>query len=543
VITDPGQVGVGALGPFELQLTLREPTGHFPSLIATPATYPARLDVIDGDPDWTEPGHFVGNGPYMLLEWVHDHHLTIVKNPNYHGADQVMLEQVTFRILPNLAEQRVAYEDDLLDVSGVPAWELHYILSDPVLSAEFHRTPRPGVYYLGMNTQLTPTNNISVRMALASAIDRGGILTDALNMPWREAATSVIPGGIPGYQNDAVGYTFNPTQAQIYLAQAGFPGGTGFPGVELWANFGNEATIDAVAQSWRDNLGISVTTFYTGFQLYSGLLDACRSDPGTCDYNAYRMGWVMDYADAHNILNDVFHPDSPAQHTGWDDARYRQLIGLALTETNQISRTAYFQEADQILAEQDVAIIPLFFYDNQSLVKSDLLPEYIPFYWGPFYMNWRLVTATSDIITETGGTVGSPDGDVTVEFPDPAVSETVVVTYSAFYLPPHPPTGTFGFAGTGFTLEVTEIASGDEITTFVEPLTITINYTEGALGGQDENTLELMTWNGSAWVSDGITIIERDTLNNRIVALIEHLTEFALFGQHRLFLPVILRHE
>jgi hypothetical protein len=88
---------------------------------------------------------------------------------------------------------------------------------------------------------------------------------------------------------------------------------------------------------------------------------------------------------------------------------------------------------------------------------------------------------------------------------------------------------------------MTDLDSGEPITTFVEPVTITIYYTEGDLNGQDEGSLTLLYWNGSAWVDDGITVIERNTAFNYIVIQIEHLTEFALFGERRIYLPLVLR--
>jgi oligopeptide transport system substrate-binding protein len=540
VITDPSQVGVTALDTHTLRFTLEYPAGHFPTLMATPSFYPARLDLITSDPNWTEAGHFVGNGPYMLTEWVHNDHVVVERNPYYHSADQVTMEEIRFEILDDW-EQLRAYENDRLDVSAIPADELPRVLADPVLSREFHRTPYAGVYFLEVNVQLTPTNILAVRKALASAIDRSHILTNVLAMPWREPATSVIPPEIPGYQNGAVGYTFNVTQAQAYLADAGYPGGAGFPVIEVWANEGNESIINAVADQWRSNLGITVTTVYTGFGAYLGRLGDCRDDPGACTYNACRLGWIMDYGDANNILYDLFYPNARYQYTGWDNERYRQLISMTMTETNQISRTAYFQEADRILVEDDVAVIPLFFYDRQTLIKSDLLYEYTPFWYGPYFMHWRVVTVVTDTITDSGGTVSSPDGDIEVTFPDGAVTGTALVTYTSFYLPPYPPPGTLAFAGNGFVLDVTDLTSGQPITTFAKPLTVTIKYTDGDLNGQDEETLEFLYWNGSAWVDDGITIVERDTLNNRLVVQIEHLTEFALFGRYRLFLPLILR--
>ena len=312
-------------------------------------------------------------------------------------------------------------------------------------------------------------------------------------------------------------------------------------GVALWANYGNENVINAVADQWRNNLSVTVTTVYTDWSPYLDYLGDCADNPGECAYNAYRMGWVLDYADASNILDIVFHPDSSFQYTGWDNARYRQLMAMTYTETNQISRTAYFQEADRILVEDEVAVIPIYGYERATLVKSDITFEYPPF-GSPHFMKWEIVTVATGTIPTTGGTINSPDGDIEAEFPPDAVTDTVIVTYTSFYLPPHPPTGTFAFAGNGFVLEVTDVSSGEEITMFAEPLTLTIDYTDGDLGGVDENTLELRYWDGSAWVTDGITIVERDMANNRLVVQIEHLTEFALFGQYRIHLPVILRN-
>ena len=544
VITDSNAVGIKAISADTLVFTLEGPVGYFPSIMAMSTVYPVRLGIINSDPNWTEAGHFVSNGPYVLTEWDHGNRLVVEKNPLYHGAPQVSIERVILPIIHSASDQLAAYENDQVDVSGYPASEVPRILTDPVLSAELHRLPRPGVYHLGLNTQLAPTDNISVRKALASAIDRDYIITDVIKEPWREALTSVIPAGILGYQNGVVGYTFNVTQAQDYLEQAGYADGAGFPGVELWANLGtfNEAVVGAVADQWRDNLGITVTTVYTDWGPYLNYLGGCQGNPGACAYDAYRMGWTMDYADASNILDVVFHPDSSLQYTGWDSARYRQLMSLAVTETNQISRTAYFQEADRILVGDEVAVIPLFSYERSTLIKSDITFEYPPF-GSPSFVKWEISTVATDTIPPTGEDLTSPDGDICVEFPTGAVTETVVATYTAIYSPSAPAPTTFAFAGNAFTLEATYVSNGQQVTGFAQPLTITINYTDGDLKGQDETTMELRYWNGSEWSTDGIAIVEHDMANNRLVATVEHLTEFALVGYWRVHLPLISRQS
>jgi basic membrane protein A len=377
--TDPATVGVAVVDTHTLRFTLHSPAAFFPSILATSAMYPVRLDAVNTLP-------FVGNGPYNLTEWASGRFFVLDKNPRYHSAAQVVTSRVVLPVIPD-AEQVATYEAGLTDVSTATGDALDYIMNDPILSNELRNVPWPGLYYLGLNTILTPTNDLNVRMALASAIDRVGLM-NALNTPWREAATSVIPPGIPGYQNGAVGYTFNPIQAQTYLAQAGYPGGVGFPGVELWAYPGTEAMIEAIADDWRTTLNISVTLVYIDRGIYYNELGACRGTPGECSYNVYRGGWWFDYADVNNTLNDLFHPDSGGQYTYWDSAYYRQLMDLQIAETNPATRIDYLQEADRVLVEDDAVIVPIYFLDRPLLIKPNVSYEY-PSIGGPRLMTWR----------------------------------------------------------------------------------------------------------------------------------------------------------
>ena len=85
--------------------------------------------------------------------------------------------------------------------------------------------PRPGTYYVGLNTKLEPTNNVHFRKALALALDKRAILDDVLNMSWRIDAYGVIPPEIYGYQGADVGLGFDPDAAleelQMYMDEVG----------------------------------------------------------------------------------------------------------------------------------------------------------------------------------------------------------------------------------------------------------------------------------------------------------------------------------
>jgi hypothetical protein len=195
-----------------------------------------------------------------------------------------------------------------------------------------------------------------------------------------------------------VGYAYNPTQAQAYLADAGYPGGAGFPDLELWANPGHALWIDAVAQGWRETLGISVTTVYTDWTPYTAMLNACREDPGACSYHAYRLGWLLDYADSHNLLGELYHPDSDRQYTGWDSTNYRDLIDMSVAEQDPDLRSGYLQQADQILVEEQVAVIPVYYLEDVALIKSGISYEY-PAASTPYLIKWGIVEAPGPVLS------------------------------------------------------------------------------------------------------------------------------------------------
>jgi ABC-type transport system substrate-binding protein len=111
--------------------------------------------------------------------------------------------------------------------------------------------------------------------------------------------------------------------------------------------------------------------------------------PAGCTYNAYVMGWVMDYADPENILNVVYHPDSPFQSTFWDDRTYRDLVDRALLEQDFGVRMRLWQQAEDILVTDYAVVIPIFHYDQTALVRPKIEVEYTPLGM-PNYMNWRL---------------------------------------------------------------------------------------------------------------------------------------------------------
>jgi oligopeptide transport system substrate-binding protein len=277
---DPTTVGVRAIDDMTLEITLEQAASYFDTVLAFSTTYPVRLDVIEQYGEtWAEPGNFVGNGAYLLTEWAHEDYVAVEKNPDYWDAENVTIERVEFPIIVENATALAAYERGELDVGAYPSEELPRILEE--MPDHLRRTPRPGVYYLGFNLLRPPTDNLAMRQALSSAVDKRAIIDNVLEMPWRMEGCGVIPPEIPGYAGcGKVGYDFDLETAlgylDAYMAEAGIDDPADIT-VNLWFNRGNEDIVEAVAEQWETNLGIAVNVAIMEWAAYLDTLDECNN--------------------------------------------------------------------------------------------------------------------------------------------------------------------------------------------------------------------------------------------------------------------------
>jgi oligopeptide transport system substrate-binding protein len=267
-----------ALDDHTLQFTLSEPRSYFDSILAFSTFHPVRLDVIEAHPDdWTQPGNFVSNGAYILTEHNPGENLKMVKNELYWDAANVAIEEINVDIITEQATCLAAFEAGELDMTGCgyPSEDVPRLVDTP----EFIRTPRPGTYYMGVNTTAQHTNNTTFRKALAQAIDKRTIIDNVEEMPWLVDAYGVIPPEIFGYQADAVGFGYDPDAAvamlEEYMAEAGIEE-AGDIVVELWYNKGNEDILDAVQAMWEDILGIDVRIVTIEWASYLDTLEECN---------------------------------------------------------------------------------------------------------------------------------------------------------------------------------------------------------------------------------------------------------------------------
>ncbi|MDK3156780.1 peptide ABC transporter substrate-binding protein [Kamptonema cortianum] len=376
-ITDFSEVGVSAPDDSTLVVHLTAPTPFFLDLTAFPTLMPVHRPSLEehGD-DWIKPGKMVSNGPYQLEKWRINDRIRITANPYYWDKENVNLKTVD--ILPttqagtafNLFYSGAA--DLILDRGLVPAMlfgelrKTDYFHSGPILAAYFYR----------FNVTRPPFNDVRVRRALSLAVDKQRIV-EKITKAGEPVAHGIVPPGTQNYTSPVQGQ-YDPEQARKLLAEAGFPGGRGFPRMRLLYNKTelNEQIATELQQMWSSELGIPVDLEKQEFKVYLGTMSAL-------DYDVARSSWIGDYNDANTFLS-IFTTGDGNNRTGWSNAEFDALIARANREPDIAKREKIFQKAEKILIEDEAVLLPLYFnvaihfFDPEKVggVENNLVDEH-----------------------------------------------------------------------------------------------------------------------------------------------------------------------
>jgi oligopeptide transport system substrate-binding protein len=357
-VTDFRQVGVRAADDRTLVVTLHAPTPYFLFLTTFYTLYPVPRWTIEAHgTDWVKPGKIVSNGPFRLASWVPQRELVLEKNPAHWDAATVKLDRVVFIPTDDLNtayKQFQAGESDWC--TSVPPAQIDAAKQRP----EYYATPYLGTYFIRFNVTKPPFADVRVRKALSMAVDREALtrfVTKAGEIP----TTSFVPASLSGYEGPR-GPGLDPAAAKKLLAEAGFPGGKGFPKTELLYNTSEQhrAITQAIQQMWKEHLGIDVELVNVEWKVYLAKLSSL-------DYQISRGGWIGDYPDPNTFL-DMWISGGGNNRTGWSNKRFDELIARAQTLAGR-ERMTLLAEAEKILVVDEAPILPLYTYVNKGMLS------------------------------------------------------------------------------------------------------------------------------------------------------------------------------
>jgi oligopeptide transport system substrate-binding protein len=378
---DKSQLGIRAVNDKTLEITLTYDCPFFDEIVCFPATFPVRKDVIDSAGDqWTfSPSTYISNGPYRMKEWVHNSYLLFEKNPNYY-APAAGPDNIRFALMDDDNAQLAGFRSGELDfIENVPVDEIPALLA----SGELKIADYLGTYFVSINTQRAPFTDPRVRKAFTLAIDRDYIISQ-ITRTGEKPASGFVPSGTSDaaagsdfrktggdyYSIKSADYQKNVAEAKRLLAEAGYPGGAGFPVVEYIYNTNDrhQAIAEALQNMWNTALGVTVTLSNQDWAVF---LDTRKNG----DYSIARDGWIGDYNDPINFL-DMFLTGGGNNNSQYANPEYDRLIAAAKGTAVQADRMRYLHQAEDLLVGADYAVGPIYFYTQPYMINPALSGMY-----------------------------------------------------------------------------------------------------------------------------------------------------------------------
>jgi len=346
--------GVSVIDDHTLTVTADAPKAYFLSKLAYPTAFVVDRDNVKSGSDWWHKPN--GSGPYRLSRW--NEGSLIILQPNQYFYGKKATADVAFQLLDGVPMS--LYETGKIDVTEIG--QLHIDRAADEMGPFFdqlHIFPEFSLQYIGFNTSKPPFDDPLVRQAFSQCVDKEHIIR-IIQKNMGSRADGIIPPGMPGYNKDLKGLSYDPAHARELLSRSKYSSGLppvtitvlGYGGVDVYPYLG------AIIQDWEKNLDADVSI---------RLLE-----PGPFHYNLqqeademYVLGWIADYPDPQNFLQTLFYTGTEYNNGRFSSKEFDDLIDKAAVEQDHDKRMRLYQQAERVVVDQ-APVIPLWF--NQSYV-------------------------------------------------------------------------------------------------------------------------------------------------------------------------------
>ena len=426
-VNPDAELNVVALDDKTLQVTLSNAVAYWNELLAFPAYFPVREDVVANEAWATDPSTYVCNGPYTMAAWDHNSVISLQKNPNYYNADAITMDTINFYLSDDANNMLSNFENrswQLID--DVPTNEIASLKEE--YPDEFVVAGQIGTYYVcwNINEEILPASSTltgadaekakeEIRNAIGLLLDRNYIVEE-IGQAGQVPASSFVSMGMTDadgsqfYQNaghndafdgyydvskDSFESNFNTaveTLKKYYTFDEATQQFTDFPTLTYLYNTGESHK--ATGEYLQSALAAVGITMNLENQEWATFLNTRKNG----DYSIARNGWVADYNDPICFLdmwttasgnNDVqfgkganadvaiynldltpYGYDVNVTNGTWAQT-YDVLISSIKSCADSANRYAMMHIAEDMLM-QTGCIVPLYFYTDIYMLDSNV---------------------------------------------------------------------------------------------------------------------------------------------------------------------------
>lgn len=358
------ELGVEAIDARTVVIELTRPAPFFLKVLGANALVIVPQQAIEAHgTGWARPGTIVTNGAYILTDWVANTRMVLARNPNFHAADSVAIDQVVFYPTDDLGTALKRYRAGELDIIlGFPPEQLGFLKEN--YGDQINISPNLGLFYFAFNTERAPFDDARVRRALSMAVNRE-VIAEKLLLGLVDAAWGLVPPAAADYTppvnpDSALAVAERMKQARELLAEAGFDRRNPLK-VELRYDSKEEARQISVAigAMWKA-IGVETDLVASDFRAITG--DIRRGD-----FDVIRYQWYAPYDDPTTFLN-LARSGTRTNYSRYANPAYDAALDAAEAERDEAARLQALAAAEA-LVQQEYPLIPIYYAKAKRVVS------------------------------------------------------------------------------------------------------------------------------------------------------------------------------
>lgn len=378
--------GINAINDTTLEITLTKPFSPFLSILTMSYGYVYPKEAVDFFKDKFGQNP-VGSGAFKFVRWDIDKEMIFEKNKSYWEKDKSgnsipYLDGIKITFTQSSETEFLDFQngkydyhepssetfDQITDENGnlnSPSEKNYNLVKQPWLQTVFFGMMQSLELPGGKDGPFV--NNKKLRQALNYAVDKNRILKFVLKNRGAPALNGPIPAGMPGFNQEIIGYSYNKEKAKQLLAEAGYPEGKGLNLTLVTGNDEIQKTIAIAVQEQLKEFGINLILE----QMLQATLIS-KQEEGVFPF--WRASWGADYFDPENFMALFYSknitPKGP-NRVGYSNPVIDELYEKSLEITNFAERQKIYDEMQKIVID-DAAWLYLYYNQKVYLLQKNI---------------------------------------------------------------------------------------------------------------------------------------------------------------------------
>lgn len=341
---------------FTLEFTLVAPCSYFLKMMNLPVFYPSKAGLATNDNAawYKDPALNLGSGAFCLSGYEDGVGYSVKANPFYWQADRVALDGIRVVFIADQTALFSAYQTGEVDVAaGLPDYVADMYKDTDELFTWNMLTSK----FILPSLAVKPLDDVRVREAIALALNRaemcqviGRDYIPSVNYV-AESMLSTATGKLFKDEQEPL-FTEDVARAQALLAEAGYPGGAGFPALTYtYPNSDKDSLMaQAIQAQLKKNLGIDIALVGEESEVYA-------QDKKDGNFQLIRHSWTADFNDPINFLN-LYVTGSSSNYNGTANVDFDAAIAASDAAADPAQRNQALHDAQNILVRDNFYVIP-----------------------------------------------------------------------------------------------------------------------------------------------------------------------------------------